>query len=645
MLVRIVYPLMLIFVCGSILQSQPRVEVEVVEFVQAIQDINHSVPLISTKPGLLRVYLRPQMLDRTVRIRGEMIVYDLQTGRKLGHRSVNELELSPGTPEDLQSRREKLDGSLNFRVIPTTQGKATFTVTRLEDVSTGATVEIACTNCNEKSLTLTFSIQEQFRLRLLAIRHKKRSDGPEVVPTNNDFALITSWMARAYPLSPMLRVEVGSLTVDNTSPGQKWPFDCADINSLLLAVRNQDIDSQTSAAAMLAVARTHYYGVVADGGTVGGVMGGCSLTPPTVDLRWLVGSGPAGNPATVGWDGFDRDTSYADWYAGHEIGHMLGRNHPGACSTSDDPNYPYEGSRLADAEHKFVGFDTGDQAFAIAPAVLPGRVWTDNMDYCSPKWFSDYSYRALLQRIEEENRATLEPKLVISQISRIGGSRRRYVDSQKRGLINVIGWVDIVGGSGAIQRVSLLSGLQSSGDATSPVTLQLKDKDNKILASQTASLQRLSQPKQGTKGEGNQPDRHIFAIVLPAVSNAASVVLVLRGKTVDTYLLPPTLASAETAIRATPRRQRVRLSESGSDELLVEWLEVPGGRYTVQTSKDSGETWHTAALGVSTDRLIIDTTRNRPGDEIRVRVMLDNGLHRSIIGSASARLQKGTRHR
>src|SRR5258708_38194700 len=76
------------------------------------------------------------------------------------------------------------------------------------------------------------------------------------------------------------------------------------------------------------------HGLISDGGGV--------FPRGTACCGTHVSSSPAGS-GTSGWD---FDGSYADWYAGHEIGHNLGRAHPSAsavkCGNSaSDPSYPY----------------------------------------------------------------------------------------------------------------------------------------------------------------------------------------------------------------------------------------------------------------------------------------------------------------
>jgi hypothetical protein len=114
-----------------------------------------------------------------------------------------------------------------------------------------------------------------------------------------------------------------------------------------------------------------------------------------------VSSGPAGS-GTWGWDA---DGTYADWYAGHEIGHTLGRDHPlkgseldtGVCGQGPDDgaldaNYPYQDGRLSSIPATMWGFDVGDDAFDLPIQLYPGGLWFDVMTYCGYLWLSDYTY-------------------------------------------------------------------------------------------------------------------------------------------------------------------------------------------------------------------------------------------------------------
>lgn len=106
--------------------------------------------------------------------------------------------------------------------------------------------------------------------------------------------------------------------------------------------------------------------------------------------------GPVGTPGPNSWD---TDTTYGDWYAGHEIAHTLGRNHPSQgnwCGHSaSDPAYPFAGAAIGPGNGSVEGFDAGDPAFGIRPALLPDNIWTDMLGYCQNQWVSPYTYNAL----------------------------------------------------------------------------------------------------------------------------------------------------------------------------------------------------------------------------------------------------------
>jgi hypothetical protein len=101
------------------------------------------------------------------------------------------------------------------------------------------------------------------------------------------------------------------------------------------------------------------------------------------------------------------DGTYADWYGGHEIGHLLDRDHPtkgggdsGCGHTQDDDDFPYNGARIGTGD--LFGFDMGNPenpAIAV-PSVYPPDGAFDMMSYCHPvQWISDYTYNGLYEEI------------------------------------------------------------------------------------------------------------------------------------------------------------------------------------------------------------------------------------------------------
>lgn len=87
------------------------------------------------------------------------------------------------------------------------------------------------------------------------------------------------------------------------------------------------------------------------------------------------------------------DAASADTMA-HEVAHNHGRQHaPCGGVSGADANFPYMGGAIG-----VYGYDARTQRL-----MAPDR--TDIMGYCQNKWFSDYTYKALLTRIATLNMA------------------------------------------------------------------------------------------------------------------------------------------------------------------------------------------------------------------------------------------------
>ncbi|MBC8069445.1 MAG: hypothetical protein IAG13_14000 [Deltaproteobacteria bacterium] len=81
----------------------------------------------------------------------------------------------------------------------------------------------------------------------------------------------------------------------------------------------------------------------------------------------------------------------------HEVGHNHGRDHaPCGDPGGPDPSYPYPGATLG-----VRGYDVAQKLIIDPVAIDPvyGMAHTDFMSYCGPNWWSDYSWRALVDRV------------------------------------------------------------------------------------------------------------------------------------------------------------------------------------------------------------------------------------------------------
>jgi hypothetical protein len=81
----------------------------------------------------------------------------------------------------------------------------------------------------------------------------------------------------------------------------------------------------------------------------------------------------------------------------HEIGHTHGRQHsPCGGATGTDPAYPYAGASIG-----VWGYDL------LAKQLLSPNDTTDVMGYCNPVWVSDFTYKALFDRVKLVNNANI----------------------------------------------------------------------------------------------------------------------------------------------------------------------------------------------------------------------------------------------
>jgi hypothetical protein len=134
----------------------------------------------------------------------------------------------------------------------------------------------------------------------------------------------------------------------------------------------------------------YYYGIFSPASDVGQFCsGGC-----------VAGLGMIGSPsdtyarAAIGL-GFPGDI--ATETAVHEIGHAHGRQHsPCGGAQGTDPAYPYSGASIG-----VWGYDLVDKQ------LLSPQKNTDVMGYCQPIWISDFTYKALFDRVKIVNNASI----------------------------------------------------------------------------------------------------------------------------------------------------------------------------------------------------------------------------------------------
>jgi hypothetical protein len=357
-------------------------QLDAIEVTQAVQHLSLAVPLLAGKRTVVRLYLS-YYTTPGITVEGQIAVRQAPTDPLVTIPSLNTVTLDPTQAGSIPPKRDNVTRSLNF-LLPTTQtseGPLIITIASITNTATGLPVAVGC----EARPTLWFHATPPLRVRVLGMRYTQGNPPVTYIPRNLDFDLLDSWLGRAYPVAQVVSSRV--LVTATTAP----PFSCGDINAQIAAIRALDVAAGEDP-------RTHYYGMVSDGGFF---MRGCAAGIPSGPAPATVASGPTG-AGTWGWD---FDGSYGDWYGGHELGHTFGRFHPGFCGESQDDlaNYPYDNGQLGGSDASFAGFDVGDPANGVPMTALPGTVWRDVMTYCSNQWLSAYTYLGVRRRLIAES--------------------------------------------------------------------------------------------------------------------------------------------------------------------------------------------------------------------------------------------------
>ncbi|MFL5806963.1 MAG: BACON domain-containing protein [Roseiflexaceae bacterium] len=358
-----------------------------------------------------------------------------------------------------------------------------------------------------------------------------------------------------------------------------------------------------------------YYGMISDG----------YIFPRGIANGKGASTGPAGvpGPSMGGWD---TDTTYADWYAGHEIGHSLGRNHPNAGSddpatkkTSEncghsrsDSSYPYGNTSSAaapigPASGILEGFDAGDPAFGITKSVYPSALWNDMMSYCTNQWISDYTYLGMYNTM-------IQPAALVPATPSLQAIGAGYL-----GVYGVIAQDSSTAKIFHMQRMSQTARLTSSGAGR--YSLQLRDGAGSVLIQQQFT----------PDGDKDSPDLS-FSRILPFATGTHELRLVdlTTGKTLYSQPISansPQVSSASLTASALAN-PTVTLTWSSAD------ADGDALTHDIYYSRDNKSTFQPLRLNISGNSATIDTG-TLGGGTVFFRVVASDGVQTSQLDSTA----------
>jgi hypothetical protein len=474
---------------------------------------------------------------------------------------------------------------------------------------------------NKLSKSVTFVNSPKLSVEFFRLNYAK--NGTYYQPRYVEDVLMTySWMQRVYP--------IGGPIGENFKPrlwkveGDKWLADLVDRSHKDCAELYPDATKRNLCASKVTNGWLKYYrdktksgdlnvGLKTDAFYYGMISDGLAF--PRGQANYSKTSvGPTGDPSSrFAWD---TDDSYADWYAGHEIGHSLGRAHPragsGGCGHSNsDANYPYgstSGSRapIGPDDGSVQGFDVGAPAHSIPRRVLPSASWNDLMSYCNNQWISDYTYKAMYTNM------LANPSLLAD------------VD------ISVVG--DLLSLSGVIDEASDSAGFAfvvRLGEASSlpplvagPYAIRLLDGSNAQLASYAFTP------------EASHIDEQLLdfdqIVTFKPGTRTIQIVRLSDNKVLGTYSVSanaPVVSNVALEGAPNPVSGVVTLkwqaSDADGDELS----------FTIEYSRDGGSNFTPVKLGVTGTSTTIDTAALAGSPSARFRVVASDGVN---VGSADS---------
>lgn len=321
-----------------------------VEISQAVQKVDNSVPLVSGRSTLMRVFAVLATGDSP----GNIIVSLTASRNAVPLGSVTSAQGSV----PLSPSRGNFNSTFNL-LLPSSWLSGDVVI--VAKVDAGDSVSESDENNNTLQTAVSFNVVPRLDVRIVPINytHQGGTD-PGGYPGQADDR-IKDWISRAFPVdqvnasfrTPYLGFQ------GNLDQGSEWNRLLDDVSDLKL------FDGAPSSQ--------FYYGLVP-------ILNGGN--------QWF-NSGIAG----IGWIGYRAAVGLnlpsldgTGILAGHEIGHNMGRRHAPCGVTGTDTSYPYAGASIG---------EYGIEIDGTTASLLGPSNYVDMMSYCSPEWVSDYTYVAL----------------------------------------------------------------------------------------------------------------------------------------------------------------------------------------------------------------------------------------------------------
>lgn len=343
--------------------------IEIYQGVQAVVMDGRSpstpvVPIIAEREALVRVFVELAGYDGapvTARLTfGDGTSIDRQL--TLTSPSVNDL----GSTVNFEVPPEKMVAPFSYRV----------SIVRPAEAAGPANADAHYPSATD---TADLVLKKTGAIRVVLIPIRYNGDGSGRLPdlSATGLGLIQTEFDNQYP-AEKVELTVGPQYTYNSAVGGTSGWN--EILDAITALRASDNPASD----------VYYYGLFNPRATYDTYLNNdCGGGSCYAGLGWIAQPVDANYRAAVGL-GYT-DVNAAAVTATHELGHNHGREHaPCGGAQGVDPNYPY-----ADGTIGPLGYDRA------AGQLIDNGSNYDIMSYCFPHWASDYTYRALADRIAE----------------------------------------------------------------------------------------------------------------------------------------------------------------------------------------------------------------------------------------------------
>jgi len=391
------------------------VKVSHIEVVQSIQNaINDrydgtttvGVPIITGKTTFVRVYFEDFNPEDRIKAAGVLEVeYTDATGQQTETvTSLGVVSRYEGTSPAVIDQRLNWNFSLNFKLpleITVTPGVKKFKLVSLTDTITNQPIEMPETPQSPNHVSEVEFLEEKvLACRALIFRYRDVKNNVYLEPTREEVNTIRKFVERSFPVAKVvwsvIRVQAQRdfFALDQATQYEREHDELA--TKMLTKMLHQIMTHRNQELKDGFPDKTIYIGVFSD---PSGRFGSVAVDAPPFPLPHVVAACSTDSTGETG---------------AHEIGHLLGRSHPGVplleIHGRDIGQYRIDKFALTHmgkdgflshpdktGDDMYIGLDTNTSN--SLPAILAPTKTFDLMSYRNPRWPSAYTYRELYKRL------------------------------------------------------------------------------------------------------------------------------------------------------------------------------------------------------------------------------------------------------